>query len=703
VSLAASRPVRLLRLLARTAAASNEAARGEDALARVLADTCELLGWEVGHAWLLAGDGSAEFVPTGVWHPAAPAPRFERLRLATAALRIGSSDGWVGALLARPSPIWAIAEPETDAPSRLRLAGGERVEVGRLSRTRVPLALECGLRSFLLIPIRARDEVVGALELASARRELVDAELLEALEHVGIQLGRAIERERAARELRSREEHLRAILGALIDTPVVVVDRKAGIIESFGSVRGRHGLSRETILGAPVSAWLRAEQLVPLRAALAAVYATGQPQRLEPRLDLPAGEAWFDLRLYPLHDASGAVKHVLCLPYDLTEQKRLERALRESERRYLTLADSAPVGIFQVDTEGNTLYENARLCEIAGVTREESKAGLWRERLHPDSAEGQAEAQRAMEQGRGFSVMVCYEHRDGARRWALAQGAPHRDDGGRLLGFVGTLTDVTEGRRAAEELARHRDRLGELVAERTAELERTHERLRRAERLAGVGTFAAGIAHQINNPVGAILVAAQFAQERVDEPAVVGMALDHIVSDARRCRSIVRGVLEFARGDVEERKPCDLNRIARAVCEQMLPDAIQRCASIELELAASLPPIVASAPALDQVLVNLVTNALEAGARRVLLRSAACPEEVAIEVHDDGRGIAPEHLEQVMDPFFTTRWESGGSGLGLSLAWGIVRGHGGDLELASEPGRGTTVRLRLPIAGEGSP
>jgi signal transduction histidine kinase len=95
-----------------------------------------------------------------------------------------------------------------------------------------------------------------------------------------------------------------------------------------------------------------------------------------------------------------------------------------------------------------------------------------------------------------------------------------------------------------------------------------------------------------------------------------------------------------------------------------------------------------------------VTNALEASARRVVLRSTARAQEVALEVQDDGRGIPPEHLERVMDPFFTTRCESGGSGLGLSLAWGIVRGLGGDLELASEVGRGTTVRLRLPIAGE---
>jgi polar amino acid transport system substrate-binding protein len=131
-------------------------------------------------------------------------------------------------------------------------------------------------------------------------------------------------------------------------------------------------------------------------------------------------------------------------------------------------------------------------------------------------------------------------------------------------------------------------------------------------------------------------------------------------------------------------------------------DARQRGAAIELELAESLPPVVASEPALDQVLVNLLTNALEAGARRIRLRSAVGTGEVVFEVEDDGRGIAPEHLEQVMDPFFTTRWESGGSGLGLSLAWGIARGHGGDLELASEPGRGTTVRLRLPLEKEES-
>jgi polar amino acid transport system substrate-binding protein len=262
------------------------------------------------------------------------------------------------------------------------------------------------------------------------------------------------------------------------------------------------------------------------------------------------------------------------------------------------------------------------------------------------------------------------------------------------------MTDITESKRSAEELARHRDRLGELVAERTSELERTHERLRQAERLAAVGTFAAGIAHEINNPVGAILVAAQFAQERVDDADVVGTALDHIVAEARRSRRIVRGVLEFAGGDSGSRKPCDLNQILRSAREQALPDATERGATLELDLAHALPPVAASEPALDQVLANLVANALEAGARRVRLRSEASAGEVLLEVRDDGRGIPPEHLAHVLDPFFTTRLESGGTGLGLSLAWGIVRGHGGDLELASEPGRGTTVTVRLPVTRE---
>jgi PAS domain S-box-containing protein len=380
----------------------------------------------------------------------------------------------------------------------------------------------------------------------------------------------------------------------------------------------------------------------------------------------------------------------------------MDAALRESERFTSRLAEVLPVGIFRTDAEGRPVYLNERCHEIAGLRPEEARAvtAIWPPTEWPEEHAAFVEAgRRSRDEAAPFDQELRFLRPDGTPVWALVQALPDFDEDGRFVGHVGTITEITESRRVAEELARHRDRLGELVAERTAELERTHERLRESERLAAVGTFAAGIAHQINNPVGGILLAAQYAKDRSQEGQTVATALESIIADARRCGRIVRGVLEFARGDVGERKACDLNRIVRDASAQVAYDAHERAAAVELVLSDALPPLHASESALDQVVTNLLQNALDAGAHRVLVRTAGGPDGFVVEVEDDGCGIPPEDLAHLVAPFFTTRRERGGTGLGLTLAQGIVRAHGGRIEFSSGVGRGTTVRVRLPPAG----
>jgi PAS domain S-box-containing protein len=383
------------------------------------------------------------------------------------------------------------------------------------------------------------------------------------------------------------------------------------------------------------------------------------------------------------------------------ERERASRALRESERHWQRLAEVAPVGIYRLDPQGVVVYMSERCLEITGLSLEQVRSGDWRDRLPPEAAERFAQARaRGVARGEGWGGMLPYAHLDGSVRWALARTEPDRDEAGRLRGFVGTMTDVTERKLAEEELARHRDRLSELVAERTAELERTHERLRESERLAAVGTFAAGIAHQINNPVGTMLLAAQYAEEHLDDRESVAMALHDIVTDALRCRGVVRGVLEFARAEQAEKKPCDLNLVVHRAIDHVAAQAAERDAEIALSLDDALAPVLGSEDALEQVVANLVQNALEAGARRIDVVTANREDCVELEVRDDGRGIPEAQLPRVVMPLFTTRRGSGGTGLGLSLAQGIVCGHGGSLRLASRAGRGTVVTVQLPSALE---
>jgi len=287
---------------------------------------------------------------------------------------------------------------------------------------------------------------------------------------------------------------------------------------------------------------------------------------------------------------------------------------------------------------------------------------------------------------------------DGSDRWLRVRAEPQRDAAGAYAGRVGALTDVTELKRAQQELARHGERLNELVAERTAELERSHEALRRSERLAAVGSFAAGIAHQINNPVGGILLAAQFALAAPDDPERALAALRDITDDARRCGRIVRGVLEFARGPSAPPRPCDLNAIVRRRAPEIARDAEEHGARLRIELAEGPAIVAGSQSALEQMLVNLVWNAIEASAREIVVRSGARDGATELSVVDDGVGPPAADPGQPFDALRLAGLARPGASLGLALAQGIAQTHGAELELSRRPGRGSAVSVRFPAA-----
>ncbi len=262
--------------------------------------------------------------------------------------------------------------------------------------------------------------------------------------------------------------------------------------------------------------------------------------------------------------------------------------------------------------------------------------------------------------------------------------------------------EIRERERAEQALAEYRSDLEELVRTRTRELARSQEKLRQSERLASVGTLAAGIAHQINNPVGSILNAAQFAlmcEDEDDAQLLWRETLQRCVEEARRCGKIVHGVLQFSRNEPAERWVEDLGdvvaraarlaqdygkaRQGRIVVEECEPNLYVRFSPIELE----------------QVMLNLIRNGLESteSGATIRVRTRSAGENAVVEIEDDGRGIGRDHLTHVFDPFFTTRLDYGGTGLGLSVAHGIVSSHGGSIEVESELGRGSLFRVILPL------
>ncbi|MCE1205109.1 MAG: ATP-binding protein [Holophagaceae bacterium] len=243
--------------------------------------------------------------------------------------------------------------------------------------------------------------------------------------------------------------------------------------------------------------------------------------------------------------------------------------------------------------------------------------------------------------------------------------------------------------------------LAKAFNEMTQTLADTQRQLTQADKLASVGRLAAGVAHEINNPLTGVLSYASLLRKRMEHDLPACEDLDVIVRETVRCRGIIRELLDFARPAAPARKPMDLNEVVRRSVSVVMTQLSLNQVNLSLDLAADLPQVQADPNQIQQVVVNLLLNAADAigaegGQIRAITRSAS-PGAIEFLLEDSGRGISAEDLPRIFEPFFTTKGNHG-TGLGLAVSWGIVEAHGGSLEVQSQPGQGTCFTLRLPTA-----
>jgi two-component system NtrC family sensor kinase len=231
----------------------------------------------------------------------------------------------------------------------------------------------------------------------------------------------------------------------------------------------------------------------------------------------------------------------------------------------------------------------------------------------------------------------------------------------------------------------------------------------RVERMASIGKLAAVVAHEINNPLAGILTYAKLLKKRLSRDLVVNQEnismLDLVESESRRCGDIVKNLMTFARPTSMNREPADLNGIIDR-CVRLVQHQL-KLKNIELhqQLDADLPQVRCDAGQIEQVILALVMNAIDAmtngGNLSLCSRKLSYSAEVQIEVRDDGVGMPKEVLAKMFEPFFTTKEHGRGLGLGLAISRNIVERHAGKIEVASEPGHGTTFTITLPLHSDG--
>jgi PAS domain S-box-containing protein len=386
---------------------------------------------------------------------------------------------------------------------------------------------------------------------------------------------------------------------------------------------------------------------------------------------------------------------VFCVVRDISDRKAAEKALQESEEKFSKSFQASPDAIYIVDPDGRTLEVNEGFERFTGYRREEvvgrpfRNLGLW---MDPGAREEYTRLFLA--QGFVRRHLVRFRHRQGNVIWGEISADPIEIKGQRYA--LITTRDVTE-RIQAEEQRR------QLEAQ-----------VHQAQKLESVGILASGMAHDMNNVLGAILGLASAHLEHPPEDASLRQALETITNACLRGRGLVRGLLSFARPDLAEQRLVDLNTIVADEVRLLERTTLQRI-RLETELDPCLAPVMGDAGALSHALMNLCINAVDAmpGGGVLFLRTRNLPPQpanngrvgdpvgsgqVELTVADNGSGMAPEVMEKALDPFFSTKPQGKGTGLGLFLAYSTVKAHGGQLELDSTLGRGTQVLIRLPAS-----
>jgi two-component system NtrC family sensor kinase len=246
------------------------------------------------------------------------------------------------------------------------------------------------------------------------------------------------------------------------------------------------------------------------------------------------------------------------------------------------------------------------------------------------------------------------------------------------------------------------------VEEKTAELHQAHEHILRAEKMASIGKLAAIVAHEINNPLAGILIYARLLLKKAGRDGAAReydsesrKHLETIAAESARCGEIVKGLLQFSRQSKANMEPSNINEIIRQSVRLVQHKIDLMNVNTEVRLDESMPSVVCDSQQIKQALVALLINACEAMAQgeRILViesRWQVVSRDVEITIRDNGVGMDEETKKHIFDPFFTTKEQGKGVGLGLSVVYGIVHGHSGDIEVISTPGRGTTFVIRLP-------